>query len=150
MDQDSCHPVCHTCGHHPGPDSSSHPLSSVPYDTPPWSPDHAGALAAGLHILSIPAGACAAAPHHVAVLHIQPHLQVWTQASQIQEEELTHYDQSFLIYSDFKMCFSTFLNVPYVMYILYICEAVNQSVLLLLEEMAIVKPARISPFNVIL
>lgn len=90
MDQDSCHHLFHTCGHHPGPDPSSHPLLSVPYETQPWSPDPAGALAARLHIRTIPAGACAAAPHHAALLHIQLHqLQRWTPASQIQEEELT-------------------------------------------------------------
>lgn len=89
MDQDSCHCVFHTCGHHAGPDPSSHPLLSVPYEAPPWSADPAGALAAGLHICPVPGGACAAAPYHAAVLHIQPHLHVWTQVSQSQEE-LTH------------------------------------------------------------
>ena len=88
MDQDSCHRVFYTCGHHTDPDLGPHPLLSVPYETPPWSPDPAGALAAGLHICSVPAGACAAAPHHAAVFHIQPHLQVWKHISQSQEEEL--------------------------------------------------------------
>lgn len=92
MDQDSCHCVFHTCGYHTDPHLSPHSLLSVPCETPPWSADPAGALAAGLHICAIPFGACAAAPHHAAVLHIQLHLQVWSGTCQKdQEEELKHY-----------------------------------------------------------
>lgn len=90
MDQDSCHRVFHTCGNHAGPDLGSHSPTPVPFETPPWTPDPAGALAAGLHIRSVPVGPRAAAPHHAAVLHVQLHLQAWARVSQSQEEELTH------------------------------------------------------------
>lgn len=91
MDQDSCHCVFHSRGHNAVPDPGSRPLLSVPYETTPRSADPAGALAAGLHICPVPAGAGATAPHHAPLLHIQLHLQVWTHVSQSQEEELTHH-----------------------------------------------------------
>lgn len=85
MDQDSCHRVFRPCGHDAAPDPKSHPVPSVSDETTRWSPDPAGALAAGLHIRSVPAGAFAAALHHAAVLHIQ--LQEWEHVSRHQEEE---------------------------------------------------------------
>ena len=112
MDQDSCHRVLHPCGHHAGADPSPHPFLSVPYEAPPRAPDCAGALAAGLHLCPLPAGACAAAPHHADVLHIQLHLQVWKCVSQDQEEELTHH--YCLPNSQIKRHISTFLNIPFI------------------------------------
>lgn len=70
MDQDSCHCVFYTCGHHTDPHPGPRPLLSVPIGTPPWSPDPAGALAAGLHIRSVPADSCADTAHHADVLYI--------------------------------------------------------------------------------
>lgn len=89
MDQDSCHRLLHACGYHTDPNLGPHSFLSVPRQTPAWSPDSAGALAAGLHICPLSAGAGAAAPHHAAVLHVQPNLQAWSRISQEQEEELT-------------------------------------------------------------
>lgn len=89
MDPDSSHHLFCPCGHHTGPNPKSHPVLSVSYKTTCWSPDTAGALAFGLHICTIPAGASAAAPHHADVIHIQ--LQEWEHISQHQEEEeVTH------------------------------------------------------------
>lgn len=73
MDQDSGHRVFHTCSHHSGADPCPRAFLSVPYETLPRAPDSAGALAAGLHLRSVPAGTCAAARHHAAVLHVQLH-----------------------------------------------------------------------------
>ncbi len=89
MDQDSCHCVCCTCGHHTGTYPGSCPFSSVSYGTPPWSSDPAGALVAGVSICTVPAGAFAATLHHAAVLHIQLHLQNCQFVSYYQEEEMT-------------------------------------------------------------
>lgn len=126
MDQDSCHRVFHTCGHHTGPNPSPRPFLSVPYETPSWSPDSAGALAAGLHICSISAGAGAAAPHHAAVLHLQLHLSVWTYISQNQEEELIHHRTASipftLILEDIFLHFSM-----YRLYDKHVCEKLCKS-----------------------
>ncbi len=120
MDQDSCHCVFHTRGHHAGPDPSSHPLLSVSYETPPWSADPAGALAAGLHICPIPGGACAAPPYHAAVPHIQLQLQLHpcTQVSQSQEE-LIHNQTTAMIYSDFRRWMYHW-NVLYILYMWWV------------------------------
>lgn len=90
MDQDSCHCVFCTCGHHTGADPRSHPFLSVPCGTPPWTPDPAGAHAAGLYLCSVPAGAFAAALHHAVVLHIQLPVQEWKHISQEEEDVIYH------------------------------------------------------------
>lgn len=112
MDKDSCHCLFYTCSHHANPDPRPHPLLSLPYETPPWPSDFTPALASGLHLCSIPCGACAAAAHYATVLHIQLHLQVCKHIWQRQEKELkTMQDQSYLVYSGFIRYCSTFLNV---------------------------------------
>lgn len=103
MDKDSCHSVFYTCGHHADPYPGPHPLLSVPYETPPWTPDPEGALAAGIHICSVPVGACATPPHNAAVLHIQPHLEVRKQIGQTQEEGLI-YNQTIFVNPLFGSC----------------------------------------------
>lgn len=108
MDQDPCHCVFCPRGHNADPDPESYHVPWVPSHTTRWSPDAAGAPAAGLHIRSLPAGSFADTLHYAAILHLQ--LQQWELISQLQEEEevtrnLTKTDFFFLILEcDFWIC----------------------------------------------